>query len=78
MCAPGWTRRRGPATQPAVDALAARGVPYAAVYFEGEGHGFRQAPNIRRCLEAELSFYAQVLWFPHPDEIDPVVVENLG
>ena len=65
-------------TRMVADALAARGVPYAAVYFEGEGHGFRQAPNIRRCLEAELSFYAQVLWFPHPDEIDPVVVENLG
>ena len=45
--------------------------------FEGEGHGFRQAANIIRCLEAELSFYAQVLGFPHPDGVDPVEVENL-
>ncbi|MFN8053167.1 MAG: prolyl oligopeptidase family serine peptidase [Acidimicrobiales bacterium] len=60
-----------------VDALAARGVPYSAVFFEGEGHGFRQAANIVRCLEAELSFYAQVLGFPEPEGVTPVVVENL-
>ena len=26
--------------------------------FEGEGHGFRKADNIKRCLDAELAFYA--------------------
>ena len=59
-------------------ALRERGVPFAAIYFEGEGHGFRRAPNIIRCLEGELSFYAQVLGFPHPADIEPVPVENLG
>ena len=28
--------------------------------FQGEGHGFRLAANIRRRYEAELSFYRQV------------------
>jgi dipeptidyl aminopeptidase/acylaminoacyl peptidase len=63
-----------------VDALRKRGVPVAYVAFEGEQHGFRQAANIRRALDGELSFYAQVFGFPLPlDEgIEPVEVENLG
>jgi dipeptidyl aminopeptidase/acylaminoacyl peptidase len=63
-----------------VDALRSRGVPVAYVAFEGEQHGFRQAANIRRALDGELSFYAQVLGFPLPaDEgIEPVTVENLA
>ncbi len=62
-----------------VDALRTRGVPVAYVAFEGEQHGFRQAPNIRRALDSELSFYAQVFGFDLPDDehIEPVVVENL-
>jgi dipeptidyl aminopeptidase/acylaminoacyl peptidase len=62
-----------------VDALRARGVPVAYLPFEGEQHGFRQARNIRRALDAELSFYAQVLGFElPPDEgIEPLTVENL-
>ena len=58
-------------------ALDARGVPHSAVFFAGEGHGFRQADNIVRCLEAELSFYAQTLGFPHPEGVDPVEVKHL-
>jgi dipeptidyl aminopeptidase/acylaminoacyl peptidase len=62
-----------------VDALRARGTPVAYLLFEGEQHGFRRAENIRRALDAELSFYAQVLNFELPAEegIEPVVVENL-
>ena len=62
-----------------VDALRSQGVPVTYVAFEGEQHGFRQAPNIRRALDGELSFYAQVFGFPLPaDEgIEPVPVENL-
>jgi dipeptidyl aminopeptidase/acylaminoacyl peptidase len=62
-----------------VDALRAKGVPVAYVTFEGEQHGFRQAANIRRALDAELSFYAQVFGFDLPvDEgIEPVTVETL-
>ncbi|QYN33036.1 S9 family peptidase [Pseudonocardia sp. DSM 110487] len=63
-----------------VDALRARGTPVAYLLFEGEQHGFRRAENIRRALDSELSFYAQVLGFNLPAEegIEPVVVENLG
>jgi dipeptidyl aminopeptidase/acylaminoacyl peptidase len=59
-----------------VDGLRARDVPVAYVAFEGEGHGFRQAVNIRAALDGELSFYAQVLGFDlPPDEgIDPIAI----
>ncbi|TQM44403.1 S9 family peptidase [Pseudonocardia cypriaca] len=62
-----------------VDALRARGTPVAYLLFEGEQHGFRRAENIRRAMDAELSFYAQVLGFELPAEegIEPVVVEGL-
>ena len=62
-----------------VDALRTRDVPVAYLVFEGEQHGFRRAENIRRALDAELSFYAQVLGFELPEEegIEPVEVENL-
>jgi dipeptidyl aminopeptidase/acylaminoacyl peptidase len=62
-----------------VEALRAKDVPVAYVTFEGEQHGFRQAANIRRALDAELSFYAQVLRFelPAAEGIEPVEVENL-
>ncbi len=61
-----------------VDALKAKGVPVAYVAFEGEQHGFRQAANVRRALESELSFYAQVFGFelPAEDGIEPVAVER--
>jgi dipeptidyl aminopeptidase/acylaminoacyl peptidase len=59
-----------------VAALRAKGVPVAYVPFEGEQHGFRKAENIRRALDAELSFYAQVLGFdvPADEGIEPVAV----
>jgi dipeptidyl aminopeptidase/acylaminoacyl peptidase len=59
------------------DALRAQGLPVAVVMFEGEGHGFRDPANLVRALEAELSFYAQVLGLPHPEGVDRVEVENL-
>jgi dipeptidyl aminopeptidase/acylaminoacyl peptidase len=60
-----------------VDALRAKGVPVAYVAFEGEQHGFRRAENIRRAIESELSFYAQVLGFelPADEGIEPVAVD---
>ena len=60
-----------------VDALRRQRIPYAYLPFEGEGHGFRQAANIRRALEAELSFYAQVFGFALADDFEPVEVEFL-
>jgi dipeptidyl aminopeptidase/acylaminoacyl peptidase len=61
-------------TEALVAALAARGVPHAALYFEGEGHGFRRAENIQRALEAELWFYGRVLGFPVDVSPQPVPV----
>jgi len=62
-----------------VNALRAKGVPVAYVTFPGEQHGFRQAENIRKALDSELSFYAQVFGFETPasEGVEPVPVENL-
>ena len=60
-----------------VDALWERQVPHAYVAFEGEDHGFRQAPNIIRAFESELSFYGQVFGFAPVDEIEPVEIRFL-
>ena len=57
-----------------VAALASADVPHAYLLFDGEGHGFRQAPNIIAALEAELSFLGQVLGFTPADDITPVAV----
>ena len=47
-------------------ALADKGVRHAYLPYEGEGHGFVKAANVASSLEAELSFYGQVLGFPTP------------
>jgi dipeptidyl aminopeptidase/acylaminoacyl peptidase len=60
-----------------VDALRAKGLPFAYLSYEGEQHGFRKAENIRRSLEAELYFYAKVFGFEPADDIEPVEIENL-
>ncbi|MCF3962552.1 prolyl oligopeptidase family serine peptidase [Streptomyces fuscigenes] len=48
-------------------AIAGRGVPHAYLSFEGEGHGFRRKDTLVRCLEAELSLYAQTFGFERTD-----------
>ena len=60
-----------------VDALDRQGLPVACLMFEGEGHGFRQADTMRRCLEAELFFYARVFRFEPADALAPVEIRNL-
>jgi dipeptidyl aminopeptidase/acylaminoacyl peptidase len=60
-----------------VGALRERGVPHAYLLFEGEGHGFRKAENIIASIEAELSFYAQVLGLELGDDVPTLTVENL-
>jgi dipeptidyl aminopeptidase/acylaminoacyl peptidase len=59
-----------------VAALAERGLTHAYLEFEGEGHGFRQGPNIIRALEAEAYFYSQVFGFDLGDPVAPVTIEN--
>ncbi len=54
-----------------------RELPVAYIAFEGEGHGFRQAQNIKRAMEAELEFYGRVFGFVPAGDIEPVEIENL-
>ena len=61
-----------------VSALKEKGVPVAYVLFAGEQHGFRKAENIKRALDAELYFYAQVFGFELADAVEPVEIHNLG
>ena len=60
-----------------VDALEAKGLPYAYLLFPGEQHGFRKAEHIIRAHEAELSFYGQILGFEPAGPIEPVTISNL-
>lgn len=55
-----------------VDAVHDKGIPVSYIEFPGEGHGFRQAPNIIRAIEAELWFYGRILGFTPADDIEPV------
>ncbi|MEW2544627.1 prolyl oligopeptidase family serine peptidase [Streptomyces sp. NPDC047002] len=48
-------------------AVAGRGVPHAYLSFAGEGHGFRRKDTMVRCLESELSLYAQTFGFERAD-----------
>jgi dipeptidyl aminopeptidase/acylaminoacyl peptidase len=59
-----------------VAALRRAGLPFAYLTFEGEAHGFRKAETIQRVMEAELSFYGQVLGFTPADDIEPVEIER--
>ncbi len=61
-----------------VGALRDRGIAHAYVLYEGEGHGFRKAENIAHSLEAELSFYAQVLGFEPAGAIPRLEIVNLA
>jgi dipeptidyl aminopeptidase/acylaminoacyl peptidase len=45
-------------TERMVEALRRRNIPVGYLLFSGEQHGFRQAANIQRALDAELTFYA--------------------
>ena len=60
-----------------VDALDRQGLPVACLMIDGEGHGFRRADTMRRCLEAELLFYARVFGFEPADALEPVEIRNL-
>ncbi len=61
-----------------VAVLESRGIPHAYLAFEGEGHGFRGAPAIRRTLEAELAFLGQVFGFVPADDFEPLEMRGLG
>jgi dipeptidyl aminopeptidase/acylaminoacyl peptidase len=60
-----------------VEVLRAKQIPVAYIAFAGEQHGFRQAKNIKRALDAELCFYSRVFGFELADEVEPVQIDNL-
>lgn len=59
-----------------VEALRKKGLPVAYIAYEGEGHGFRRAENIKHSLEAELYFYSRIFGFELADKVEPVEIEN--
>jgi dipeptidyl aminopeptidase/acylaminoacyl peptidase len=61
-----------------VEALDERRIPHAYLLFEGEGHGFRRAETVIASLEAELSFYAQILDFEPGDPIPTLAIRHLA
>ena len=60
------------------DAARRKGLPVALIMFEGEGHGFRRAENIRRSLEAQQYFLGRLFGFTPADDVQPVEIENLA
>lgn len=58
-------------------ALTDKGIATALKIFDGEGHGFRQAANIKAALEAELSFYGRVFGFEPAGGHADLKIDNL-
>jgi dipeptidyl aminopeptidase/acylaminoacyl peptidase len=58
-------------------ALKNAGVPCAYIGYPGEQHGFRDAANIARTLEAEMYFFATVTGMTLAENIEPVDILNL-
>lgn len=57
-------------------AARAAGCPVAYLEFEGEGHGFRQGPNIVRALQAEEVFLGRVFGHRPAGDLPPVDIDN--
>ena len=58
------------------DALAAKGIAVAYLLFDGEGHGFRRAENVRRAIEAEYAFFARIFGIEPAGGLVDVDIEN--
>ena len=59
-----------------VAAARAAGCPVAYLEFAGEGHGFRQGPNIVRALQAELVFLGRVFGHTPAEALPPLAIDN--
>ncbi len=55
--------------------LKEKEIPTGMILFEGEGHGFRQAENIKRAFDAELYFYGKILNIPLADSFPRAPVD---
>jgi len=54
------------------------GCPVAYLEFAGEGHGFRQGPNIVRALQSELVFLGRVFGHSPAEKLPPLAIDNEG
>ncbi|GIT13947.1 MAG: hypothetical protein CM1200mP35_07670 [Chloroflexota bacterium] len=59
------------------NAVKDRGYPAAYICFEKEQHGFRQANNIIRAIEAQYYFFSRVFGFELSEEVIPIEIANL-
>jgi dipeptidyl aminopeptidase/acylaminoacyl peptidase len=59
-----------------VEAAKAAGCAVTYLEFEGEGHGFRQGPNIVRALEHELVFLGRVFGYQPAEDLAPIEISN--
>ncbi|PIA46430.1 hypothetical protein AQUCO_01500162v1 [Aquilegia coerulea] len=58
-------------------ALKQKGLPVALVEYEGEGHGFRKAENLKFTLEQQMMFFARLVGhFTVADDIRPIEIDN--
>lgn len=60
-----------------IAALEKKRLPYAYVTFPHEQHGFRDSASVKKALQSELSFYAQIFSFTPADAINTVTVNYL-
>jgi dipeptidyl aminopeptidase/acylaminoacyl peptidase len=63
-------------TELMVDGLRKKKIPVCYISYEGEGHGFRKAENIKRTLDAEYLFYARMFKITPADELEEIDIEN--
>ena len=59
------------------NAVKDKGYPAAYICFEKEQHGFRQADNIKRAIEAQYYFFSRVFGFDPSEEVIPIEIANL-
>jgi dipeptidyl aminopeptidase/acylaminoacyl peptidase len=59
------------------DALNLKKIPVAMLLFDKEAHGFRMASTIKRCFDAQLYFYSQILGFSLKEPVPAIPIENL-
>jgi dipeptidyl aminopeptidase/acylaminoacyl peptidase len=64
-------------TETMVAAMRERKIPFSYLSYEGEGHGFRRAENIRRTIDAEFLFYSKIFGFQPAETLEAIEIENL-
>ena len=58
-------------------AVKSKGFPSAYINFENEQHGFRQASNIKKAIEAQYYFFSRVFGFELNENVDSIEIANL-